>query len=872
MTLGKYRIYSFLFISAFFMSITNAFENIRPFNSNRVMNDSVIQNGIALSDTIVRKLTPMEKADSLFVEYTKARNNKLGNTYTFSLLNDCSDIYIKLLENKDVEDIRVEDYMIAKDRLRSMHPYLQFAGIYFSNENKVNLSVDLLSKYILIPKLDCFKNEIFKHSDSYPSLVFYVASNKYNLREFKDAIFFFKEYLSTNDRTHEKDVILYLSRSYGYEFNYEEQLLTLMRGIQLFPGDLKYLQDIVMYHIKTKNIAQAELYLQTFESNNPNPKDIYRLKAGIAEIKGDYKESFNISQALYSLEPNNNDYAKMFARSNYNYVVMEMNNGNVTPDGKPTDELIPYLRNAEKLFVSVVNYKPEKTYLDGLIDTYLLLGEDDKAREVARGIGRQLTENRNRKSMLTEEHVNKRVEYKNLTSYGVPFFSIYVKDFMTERLRTWMQKGEYEKKSDYEERIRGEQLEDKKRSLIAEAKMNYIQQYSGTMQINGIVIDGYDADHEVYLIKYNLGNMLVRVPLKDNQAQKFQEDWGMGNVNVSKPKFDIDGDSLVLSGLTFISPSGIEYKYDITEDIKYESVDVKVVNPLININDNLLADINGGQNKQNIDETTVLVGDNNRKSDIDVDLPSDSIINEYTFALIISNENYKFADKVNFALSDGKSFENYCTKVLGIPKKNIMHSNDASYLAMKGEIQIFTDLVKAYSDKAKVIVYYSGHGIPSFETQEAFLLPVDGSPENLYGTISLAEFYEQLSSTNVNTINVFLDCCFSGASKTGNMLAEARGTVIKPKSDDPQGNMVVMSACSGDEVAFHYNDQRHGMFTYFLLKRLKETQGKATLGDIYDYVQKNVNRQALHDKKRKQNPSIIYAPSLETSWFNIQLK
>ena len=215
---------------------------------------------------------------------------------------------------------------------------------------------------------------------------------------------------------------------------------------------------------------------------------------------------------------------------------------------------------------------------------------------------------------------------------------------------------------------------------------------------------------------------------------------------------------------------------------------------------------------------------------------------------------------------------NYCRQVLGIPKKNIFHINDASYLEMESEIRTFCDLTREYADSARVIVYYSGHGVPNIETQEAFMLAVDGSPLTMIGTIKLDKLYDSLAATNVRSVNVFLDCCFSGASKSGNMLAEARGTAIKPKANEPRENMVVMTACSGDEIAFHYNDQRHGMFTYFLLKKLKETQGNAPLGELFEYVQSNVRRQSLHDKKRKQIPNVEYAPSMSLSWQTMTLK
>lgn len=152
------------------------------------------------------------------------------------------------------------------------------------------------------------------------------------------------------------------------------------------------------------------------------------------------------------------------------------------------------------------------------------------------------------------------------------------------------------------------------------------------------------------------------------------------------------------------------------------------------------------------------------------------------------------------------------------------------------------------------------------------MLAIDGSPLNMSGVIKLDSFYDQLASTGVKNVSVFLDCCFSGASKAGNMLVSARGTVIKPRDCSPRDNMVVMTACSGDEIAFPYSDQHHGMFTYFLLKKLKETRGEASLGEIFEYVKNNVRRQTLHEKQRHQIPSVNFADALTDTWQSLRLK
>lgn len=808
------------------------------------------------------------EADSLLHCYETVQQDAGANKeYVYRILNECVQRNIDYLQSSEITP---NDYVEVKDRLRLLHPQLQIAGIYYSQQNNHVMGVSLLEKYINIPWLDAFKNERITMSEYYPSLLYYVASNKYNTQKFDEAIVYLKAYLDTHELKNERMVLIFLSKSYGYTLDSENQILTLMRGVQKYPTDQQMLHDIIKYHIRARNAAQAELYLPAFEATKPKPIDLYELRAGIAEAKGDYFTSLKISEALYDTNRDNYDYIKMLARSSYNYVIMEMDKGRVTSTGAPDPSLVPYLENAARLFVIVNNQKPEKQYLDGLIDTYLLLGRRDEAMQVAQRIGRQIDAMQSSKKVLAEQTTVQ--QGSRVTSNGIPVFSVFLQSYLDDKLRAWMQKGQFEKKADYEERTTGEGLEAKKRELVQNAKESYIRHYGAVLNVGNFIIGGYDADHEIYLIHYNRGDMLVRVPLEGDQAQKFQEDWNHGRVSASYPKYDISGDSLVLAGLTFVSQSGMSYKYDITENLQYENVDVKVTNPISVLNNDLLAGIETKKAKQTIGSSTIDIGDDNKMSDIDIDIPTDSIENPYTFALVISNENYTFADKVNYALSDGRSFVDYCQKTLGIPKKNITQISDASYLEMQGKINYFCELMREYADKARVIVYYSGHGVPNLETQEAYLLAVDGSPLTMSGSILIDNFYESLSATGVQSINVFLDCCFSGASKSGNMLVEARGTVIKPKASVPRENMVVMTACTGDQIAFPYTDQHHGMFTYFLLKKLKESKGEVQLGELFQYVQSNVRRQSLHDKKRKQEPSVEYDMSLMGTWGVLKLK
>jgi hypothetical protein len=258
-------------------------------------------------------------------------------------------------------------------------------------------------------------------------------------------------------------------------------------------------------------------------------------------------------------------------------------------------------------------------------------------------------------------------------------------------------------------------------------------------------------------------------------------------------------------------------------------------------------------------------------SDVDKDIPQSKTKSENTFAFIIANENYPDAP-VPFALNDGRIFKEYCQKMLGLPEKNIKMFEDASLGRIIAAVEQIKSIANAYEGEAEAIIYYAGHGVPDEKKNTAFLLPVDGSSSDITTTgYSLEKFYTELSKLNLKTVTVFLDACFSGAKREDEMLASARGIAVKVKDEAPKGNMVVFSAATGDETAHQYEEKGHGLFTYFLLKKLQETQGAATYGELSDYVVKQVKRHSVVINNKRQTPTVIPSASL-TNWQGLKLK
>ena len=83
--------------------------------------------------------------------------------------------------------------------------------------------------------------------------------------------------------------------------------------------------------------------------------------------------------------------------------------------------------------------------------------------------------------------------------------------------------------------------------------------------------------------------------------------------------------------------------------------------------------------------------------------------------------------------------------------------------------------------------------------------------------------------------------------------------------------MIVLSAATGDETAYKYEETKHGLFTYFLLKKLKESKGSVTMGELSNYIQDQVGRYSIVENGKSQTPTVQASDALRTSWQNSTL-
>ncbi|MFA6400102.1 MAG: caspase family protein [Salinivirgaceae bacterium] len=249
-------------------------------------------------------------------------------------------------------------------------------------------------------------------------------------------------------------------------------------------------------------------------------------------------------------------------------------------------------------------------------------------------------------------------------------------------------------------------------------------------------------------------------------------------------------------------------------------------------------------------------------ADVDTGIPMNIAKNEMRYALIIGNEDYTTHQSglesemnVEFAIRDAETFKEYAQNVLTIPEANIIFLKDAKVLDMKRGLTKFYGIIKLTKGQGEFFVYYAGHGFPDEITKEPYLMPVDVSGSDLEFAIKLSDFYKKICETPSKRITVFLDACFSGGGREMGLLA-ARGVKFKPKENQATGNLIVFSASSGEQSSLPYKDKQHGIFTYYLLQKMKETQGNINYEQLAEYLNSTVSIRSLLVNNKEQSPQV----------------
>jgi len=259
-------------------------------------------------------------------------------------------------------------------------------------------------------------------------------------------------------------------------------------------------------------------------------------------------------------------------------------------------------------------------------------------------------------------------------------------------------------------------------------------------------------------------------------------------------------------------------------------------------------------------------------SHVDKNIPTNSKVNN-RFALVIGNEDYtshqmglKSEQNVDYAVNDARVFKEYALKTMGVKKENLIFLQNATSGNMSRELNRIIALTKLEDENAELIIYYAGHGYPDESTKAPYLIPVDVSGADLSRAINLQELYQDLGNLKAN-VTVFLDACFTGGGRESGLMA-SRGVKVKPKEGALSGNLVVFSASSGEQSSLPFHKEKHGIFTYHLLRVLQDAEGDINYGDLYDAINVEVNKTSIRNQSMHQTPKINTSQKVINDWRN----
>ncbi len=249
-----------------------------------------------------------------------------------------------------------------------------------------------------------------------------------------------------------------------------------------------------------------------------------------------------------------------------------------------------------------------------------------------------------------------------------------------------------------------------------------------------------------------------------------------------------------------------------------------------------------------------------------------------SFALVIGNEDYKshqtglsYEQNVEFALNDSRLIKELFNKTLGIPDKNILYLENATYAKIKQALNQLELVCKHLDFKPNIYFYYSGHGLPDKTTKVPHIIPVDASGSNMSFAISLPELFNSLTMCSAEKVVVILDACFTGGARNSGLVA-SRAVRVRPKHNSLNGRIVVFSSSSSDQSSKSYKEKRHGLFTYYFTEKVIETKGEVTLKAIDEYLFKNVPLTSILVNKTEQVPEVNISNDVLNEWKNWRFK
>lgn len=219
---------------------------------------------------------------------------------------------------------------------------------------------------------------------------------------------------------------------------------------------------------------------------------------------------------------------------------------------------------------------------------------------------------------------------------------------------------------------------------------------------------------------------------------------------------------------------------------------------------------------------------------------------------------------VKFAARDAEIMAKYFRTLGGVPAKRTKIVTDGH--ALKDDLaEIFEEWLPQQVEPGGVVfVFFSGRAVVDPLTGSVALLPHEGNPAPHHKLFSLRRLHTALARLPIEHAVLFLDVTLVTPSAPGSRDGKEP---VWGMADLLDGKIVQMLSVSSKLQQTHqYEEGRHGLFTYHLLKGLgggadADHNGVVAVGELFDYARARVASAAKSDYGNDQEPACVPALS-----------
>lgn len=255
------------------------------------------------------------------------------------------------------------------------------------------------------------------------------------------------------------------------------------------------------------------------------------------------------------------------------------------------------------------------------------------------------------------------------------------------------------------------------------------------------------------------------------------------------------------------------------------------------------------------------------RSDIDTDPPVPGPVNGGALAVVFGIDRYRSLPAARYAARDALAVRRHLVTLFGVPDDGdhlfLRADADATGAEFRKAFGPTGWLARRATPQSDIVVFYAGHGAPGADGQP-MLLPWDADVNYPAETgIPLSEVHASLARIPARTITLILDACFTGVTRDGNALVPGSRPIVLSVEHPAllREGMTLLAAGQGAQAANDFPAQRHGLFSYWLLRGLRgdaDTDGdrRITIGELETLVVREVSRGAAA-RDREQRPLVI---------------